>query len=307
MRESLNAAIFLDFENLYYTLKNQVPDGYEVIDELTQMLRRLRGDVAEKLGARPLILRAYADFERMPEDMQRRLFLSGFDPQFVPGTDHKNAADMRLCIDAIAALYNRNDIDVYVLAAGDRDYIPMLTHLIERGKRIYVFSFAESLSGDLRIIVGPDAVMDADQYLSEAAHVAITDEKRRRTNDVKAVQLRAIEAKSETLKPHPAMAPPVDDESRTFAETTSLTDVHAQDALAFILRDYGHHREIYLKPLLYAFEREFAWMADWERKDLLAALQDAGAIVVEKRFADEKTFSVVRLNYNHPDVRGLHA
>lgn len=307
MADSVHAAIFLDFENLYYTLRDQLPEGYERIDELTQMLRRLRADVVENLNARPLIQRAYADFERMPEDVQRRLFLTGFDPQFVPGTDHKNAADMRLCIDAIATLYIRDDIDVYVLAAGDRDYIPMLSHLIERGKRVFVFSFAESLSGDLRIIVGSDAIIDADQYLTESARVAIDDEKRRRANDVKAEKLQRQMTADQTpiLKPHPGLPLP-ENESKEFATTSAIEDVHVQDALAFMLREYGRHPEIFLKPLLYAFEREFAWMADWERKDLLGALQDAGAIVVEKRHADEKTFSVIRLNYNHPDVRAAH-
>lgn len=306
MNSDRHAAIFLDFENIYYSLKLALPEGHDVLGGITALLRGLRKEVSDKLQARPIILRAYADFERLNEDVQRALFLTGFDPQYVLGADHKNAADMRLCIDAIVTLYARPDISLFVVAAGDRDYIPMLNHLIERGKDVYVVSFTESLSGDLRTIVGQESILDASKLLSEPTLEAMAEFRRQRELDAKAEKLREqqdAQYKRE-LRTIPVPAePPRQEENLAFEETQTIEDPHTVDALAVLVREYGHYSEVFLRPFLYRLEREFQWKADWEIKDMIQELENVGAIRVVKKHNDERTYSVLIINYDHPQVR----
>ncbi|MEJ7659048.1 MAG: hypothetical protein WKG07_05175 [Hymenobacter sp.] len=55
-------------------------------------------------GLDSLVLNAYADFDRIPTGPQGPLYLMGVSTRNVLGTDHKNAADMQLCIDALEVL-----------------------------------------------------------------------------------------------------------------------------------------------------------------------------------------------------------
>ena len=303
-----HAAIFLDFENIYYTLKHALPEGYDVVGSITALLRGLRRETSDRLRSRPLILRAYADFERLTEDVQRALFLTGYDPQYVLGTDHKNAADMRLCIDAIVTLYTRPDIELFVVAAGDRDYIPMLNHLIERGKDVHVVSFTESLSGDLKTIVGEDAILNAGSLLNEATLDAMAEQRKRRELDLKAEKIREIEAAKNAkdlrtigVEFRPGPLPPP--EPLDFEPVSSIDDPNLMDALNILVQEYGHHSEVFLRPFLYRLEREFQWKADWEIKEMVQDLERYGAILVERRENGDKSYSVLIINYDHPQVR----
>lgn len=310
MVESRFAAIFLDFENIYYTLRQALPNDFDVLGSVTALLRGLRKEVNDSLGARPIIMKAYADFERLSEDVQRALFLTGFDPQYVLGTDHKNAADMRLCIDAIVTLYSRPDVGVFVVAAGDRDYIPMLNHLIERGKDVRVVAFAESLSGDLRTIVGEEAIFDANEYLSEATHEAIGEVRRQRELDAKAQRIREMEDRRRTVELQRPVAAVTETKSAPppaeFEPNRSFDDPDMLDAIGILVNEYGHHPEVYLKPFLYRLSREFQWKAEFEIKELVQDLEVCGAIRVERRDTPEKSFSVILINYDHPQVRAAH-
>ena len=122
------AAVFIDFENVYYFLKNHFADPPDLNDYVLELVRRLRDTLLER-GLDCLVINAYADFERLPSAPQGGLYLAGVLTRNVLGTDHKNAADMQLCIDALEVHYTRPEISTFVLVAGDRDYIPLLRHL----------------------------------------------------------------------------------------------------------------------------------------------------------------------------------
>ena len=90
---------------------------------------------------------AYADFDRIEETAQSDLYLVGCETHNVLGTDHKNAADMKLCIDALEILYTRKEIGTFVVVGGDRDYIPLIRHLKKHGRLVRVVGFRKSTSG----------------------------------------------------------------------------------------------------------------------------------------------------------------
>ena len=149
--KSLNspyAAVFIDFENIYYFLKNHFHDPPDLNDIVLDIVRSLREELGKK-NLDSLISYAYADFERLATAPQGALYLMGVSTRNVLGTDHKNAADMQLCIDALEVMYTRPEIGTFVLVAGDRDYIPVLQHLRRQARQVIVAGFREATSGDL--------------------------------------------------------------------------------------------------------------------------------------------------------------
>ncbi|MFC7668064.1 NYN domain-containing protein [Hymenobacter humi] len=95
------------------------------------------------------------------------MYLMGVSTRNVLGTNHKNAADMQLCIDALEVMYTRPDIGTFVLVAGDRDYIPLLQHLRRQARQVLVAGFRESVSGDLLQNIGADHFIDARELLPD--------------------------------------------------------------------------------------------------------------------------------------------
>src|SRR5438477_4074244 len=104
------AAVFIDFENIFYFLKDNYADLPDLNDYIFDILRSLQKHLEDRLGMRTIIAKAYADFERMKSTPQGSLYLMGVETHNVLGTDHKNAADMKLCIDALEILYTRPEI-----------------------------------------------------------------------------------------------------------------------------------------------------------------------------------------------------
>jgi hypothetical protein len=160
------AAVFIDFENVYYFLKNHFHDPPDLHDYVLDIVRKLREELSKK-GLDCLVINAYADFERLATAPQGAFYLMGVSTRNVLGTDHKNAADMQLCIDALEVMYTRPDIGTFVLVAGDRDYIPVLQHLRRQARQVLVVGFREAVSGDLIQNLGSQHFLDARDLLPE--------------------------------------------------------------------------------------------------------------------------------------------
>jgi hypothetical protein len=161
------AAIFIDYENVYYHLIHQYADIPELNDFVVELLMNLQRHLDEHYHVQPIISKAYADFERLKSTPQGSLYLMGVETVNVLGTDHKNAADMRLCIDAMEVMYTRPEIRSFVIFAGDRDYIPLIQHLKKLAKNVISVGFEGSFSGDLMLNVGRTNFIDAISLFSE--------------------------------------------------------------------------------------------------------------------------------------------
>ena len=160
------AAVFIDFENVYYELKHIAPDR-DVTDYILTVVRQLNAKLDQAASSSPIIRKAYADFERLDASPQGSLYLMGVETHNVMSTEHKNSADMRLCIDALDVLYTRPEIQTFVLVAGDRDYIPLVQHLRRQGRNVFVSSFRSNVSGDLLQNIEKGNFLDAFELLSE--------------------------------------------------------------------------------------------------------------------------------------------
>lgn len=299
--DSSYASIFVDFENIYYFLLNCLPDSVEADDVAIQLIRDVRLAMEDKFGMPCIVQYAYADFERI-ESTQGALYLLGVETRHVMGTEHKNAADMRLCIDAMETMYTRSEIDTFVLLAGDRDYIPVIQHLRKHAKTVHIVAFKDKVSGDLLQIVGDEAFTDATELLPE---------------DIQRIMPETLAQRREAENPLLRLQDDMDaaqqfqaalSESRSqdiFGPVTKIDDDDERSALDLLLRKYGQHHEIFLNPYLRLLRNEMTHLAEYERRAILNGLTYSGAIVIERREGNPNDYSVILINWDHPDVHDL--
>jgi uncharacterized protein (TIGR00288 family) len=126
-------AIFFDFENLVLGAQRELPDrGNEAVPAAA-----VKALCQERGQAR--IRRAYADWG-MPAfaPYQEALGMNGIDLIQVKrfGMAQKNAADIRMAVDAMETLITHPAVSTFVLVAGDGDYSPLVQRLREYGKRV---------------------------------------------------------------------------------------------------------------------------------------------------------------------------
>jgi uncharacterized LabA/DUF88 family protein len=336
------AAILIDFENIYYYLQNEYADPQELPEIILEMLRSLSTHMQEDLGLHTIVRFAYADFERLQASPLGSMYLMGIEIRNVLGAQHKNAADMRLCIDAMQLLYTRPDIRTFVFVAGDRDYIPVIQHIQTQARTVKAVAFEGNLSGDLLQNIGKDNFINAAELLGkerverlekDAAYALekrrIVEEKRR---EMQAERDRAIAAELEKIQDGHAEITPegklqsagtlnegkVPDEKTAQKAQTKKDDTvkfepvipieneFERTALKFMLEEYGSYSEIYLIPFLRKFNDLLPRLADHDRKAILFSLEQYGAIRVKVRRAQPFDYRVIIVNYNHETVRELN-
>jgi uncharacterized LabA/DUF88 family protein len=212
------AAIFVDYENVYYHLRNKYADVLELSDFVVELLMNLQKHLEEKYGLRSIIQKAYADYERIKATPQGSLYLMGVEAVYVLGTDHKNAADMKLCIDAMEVLYTRPEIETFVIFAGDRDYIPLIQHLKKQAKSVIAVGFEGSFSGDLMTNVGRDNFIDATTILAPDRIAKLEEIARKYRDYERAEEEREAERTKELLERESASEMSLESKKRAYEE-----------------------------------------------------------------------------------------
>jgi hypothetical protein len=163
----MNAAVFVDFENLYLSLKNRyAASGLRTRELSLQILEGLLGRLRE--SGHPIVLgRSYAGFDTYPGvEVAHDLALMGLDPQYVLiSHTGKNSADVQLALDVARVLFRRADIQMVVIVSGDRDFIPLARQVLEEGRDLRVVAIPDTTSGDLRARVGEDRFWNALQWI----------------------------------------------------------------------------------------------------------------------------------------------
>lgn len=152
----MNAAVFVDFENLFLSLKNRTDGpGVRTRDSSLQILEGLLARLREE--GNPMVLgRSYAAFDTYPGvEVAHDLALMGLDPQYVLiSHSGKNSADIQLALDTARVVFRRSDIPLIVIVSGDRDFIPLARQVLEEGRELVVVAIPDTTSGDLRERVG---------------------------------------------------------------------------------------------------------------------------------------------------------
>lgn len=292
------AALYIDFENIYHYLRKRTIDAERTQDILLELVQNLRKTLNEEHGTMCIVQYAYADFEQIEVNAQGQLFLLGVETRNVVGTEHKNAADMRLCIDVMETMYTRNEIDTFVLMAGDRDYIPVLQHLRKHAKTVQVVAFKENISGDLLTLVG-DGYIDAFSLLGKVA-MSELEVGRERLNEAMAVQREASNERAEQIAEARAVGKM---KKVTFERVQRVEDKNMLIALEVMLHNFKDKPEVWFSPYLNKLRNELQHLAEYERKAIVTNLEMAGVVKVEKRRGEPHDYSVLLVNWDHPDVQ----
>ncbi|MGH2779739.1 MAG: NYN domain-containing protein, partial [Actinomycetota bacterium] len=127
MAEEERIALFLDFENLALGARDRGEklDMAVIMDALSE-----RGRVISRL--------AYADWNLFA-DHRQGLVSQRIEMIEIPqrtGMVRKNAADIKLAVDALELALERDYITTFVIASGDSDFTPLVLKLRELNKRV---------------------------------------------------------------------------------------------------------------------------------------------------------------------------
>ena len=122
-------ALFLDYENLAIGARENL--GGLVFD-----LKPVADALAER--GRVVVRRAYADWLKFGEDgrMLTRHHVELIEIPQRMGTVRKNAADIKMAVDAVELCLERDYITTFVLGTGDSDFTPLVHKLREHNKQV---------------------------------------------------------------------------------------------------------------------------------------------------------------------------
>jgi hypothetical protein len=318
----MHAAVFVDFENLFASLKNRSElSGHRIRDLALSILDKLKTRLQSE-GSPMVLGRSYAAFDVYPGmEVAHDLALMGFDPQYVLiGPAGKNAADVQLAVDVCRVLFRRADIEAIVIVSGDRDFIPIARQVLEENRELRLVAIPDATSGDLRMRVGAErfwnaldllpapaapaalaapAAASAEPPATESADPRVPD--RAGLDALRREELAAAGAGSE-----PAHTPPAETSSNGGRAGRSASivghipvtwrtgdDASEQQLLErlyacvdLLVKAQIRHgsREIWLSPFLKGpMSQQFRGLVHPERRALVNELRNRGVIRVEER------------------------
>ena len=129
MADEERIALFLDYENLAIGARDDL--GGMEFD-----LRPLADALAER--GRVVVRRAYADWSYFEQD-RRNLTMHHVELIEIPqrmGAVRKNAADIKMAVDAMEMCFQRDYITTFVIGTGDSDFTPLVGKLRELNRRV---------------------------------------------------------------------------------------------------------------------------------------------------------------------------
>jgi len=141
-----DVAIFVDYDNVYWTLMNLHSHDPNHADTEKNLFNRLW----ERYGQENVrTFRVYADFDKVRTQLTslqkkrvqiRHVYSNG--EEMADG--RKNASDIELSMDAIEHTYKDPNVKCYVFVTADSDMIPLLSRLMYKGKRVELYYVSEA-------------------------------------------------------------------------------------------------------------------------------------------------------------------
>lgn len=142
-------ALFIDNDNLFKSGKEAGnPRGYD-FDYIIEKSKEY-GNI--------ILANAYGNLQHV----QYELFKRGINPIYTPSiiisengeSRNKSFADPMIICDIVSTLYERDDIETFIIASGDKDFIPILFKLYKHKKEVIVIGFEETTAKDVIEITG---------------------------------------------------------------------------------------------------------------------------------------------------------
>jgi len=141
-----NIAIYLDFENLAISASDYFPS----------LSKPLRIDHIMDFSANKgnlCIKKAYADWSREPNrSYVNELMEFGFELIHLPNMTArgKNAADLRMSMDAMEDMQYFSTITKFIIGSGDTDFIHLIRRIQQRGKHAVVIGFEQTVGKTIK-------------------------------------------------------------------------------------------------------------------------------------------------------------
>lgn len=157
-------AIFVDYENLFYSMYNKFqsqPDPMEFIG-----IARQYGQITTA--------RAYGDFEKNPyiKNEVPKLRAASFEvvhtrTELVGGKE-KSYTDFKIVEDLFVFKEENRDVDNIILATGDGHFSNIVARMkIRDGKRVIVVGVKGSISRELQMAAGRDNVVEITGFIQQ--------------------------------------------------------------------------------------------------------------------------------------------
>ena len=139
--EEERIGLFIDYENLAIGARDDLGIQFD--------FKPIADALAER--GRVVVRRAYADWSSFEED-RRMLADNQVELIEIPqrrGRVRKNAADIKMAVDAVELAFERDYVTVFVVCTGDSDFTPLVQKLRELNKRVIGVGLQASTSAML--------------------------------------------------------------------------------------------------------------------------------------------------------------
>ncbi|MBN2449570.1 MAG: NYN domain-containing protein [Lentisphaeria bacterium] len=135
--ETLNMALFCDFENVALGVREADYDAFDISKVLERLL--LKGNI--------IVKKAYCDWGRYKE-FRAAMHEASFELIEIPHVRQsgKNSADIRMVVDALDLCYTKEHVDTFVIISGDSDFSPLVSKLRENAKNVIGVGVKKSTS-----------------------------------------------------------------------------------------------------------------------------------------------------------------
>jgi len=310
-------ALFIDFDNIYQALRVHYKQEASVsIPKTIQIIGKVNSYLRDHEGVTPIIRMAFADWSIYP-DVLNELYTMGIKVFHAKATVERESADIELSLALQEIMLTRPDIGNITVVAGDRDYMPVCHRARDKGRRVLFFSFAETLSGDLRRLLGDENCFFLDPLTTdiveeqEEAEVSDSDEEEvaEDEDDVSAEEEASEGVEDVSEEPQEAQvegpAPQVERTKELWLglDADQLKTLRAA-IRAFRNKDPKYEGIKVSKFLVMDLSVAMPDLEHLERKKVFNSLVDKGIIqVVAKTSAFGELYAIFKMSKDHPTVR----
>jgi uncharacterized LabA/DUF88 family protein len=275
MVENGEVALFIDFENVRYGLKNNF--GREPDPQMLMGKARKYGPVSQAY--------AYADFTEHPDYFRRKLEVAGITPRDIPRRSpdvaHKSSSDMAMLMDIIDCLLDHPAVITLILMTGDSDFIRVVARARHRfNKRVIISGVPGSVSNDLI------SSADAADPIAEPDWVAVTS--------------------SEPPAPPPPMFEPVATSDISSNDTTELSDIerHLIKLIEYLDRTRPYLTFLFVKTHALSPTSQLN-LSPMQVDMVLGKFKERGILRDEVKEQDGRTLRFLYFTREHPLVQNV--
>lgn len=283
------AAMFIDYNSLFEAVEGRVGKRTYPDEVILEMVAELQRHVARDFGCEIGLCHAYADFSLLGDHaghIQRELAHNGIEPRFTPSTIQTNASENILNFEVGRLVGSESDETTIVILTGNRVYHVLANALAQLGKHVIVMPVGMDGEVSDRDVHGLVRYVSASLLLSDAVKKATGDETG--TDELGETETAEVGA------------------SRGEVVYSEVVDDAGSRTLEVVEKYFGQYDEVYLTPLLRKLTEEFGDL-DYDPKTVINALEEAGAVWLEKRRGFPYDYTVLLIDGKHPSVAAIRA